>query len=111
MAFDPPLALVVPGMSGIQAPAATTKHSEQNIDKISIPREELEEVMLAELQVTVACADVREVAIFGATGLRSGATWIVASFLPGSSDADLSLEIVRHVERDLQSKYDMMLGS
>jgi hypothetical protein len=28
--------------------------------------------MLAELQVTVACADVREVAIFGATGLRSG---------------------------------------
>jgi hypothetical protein len=111
IAFDPPLARVVPGMSAIQAPAATTKHSEQNMHKISIPREELEEVMLAELQVTVACADVREVAIFGATGLRSGATWIVASFLPGSSDADLSLEIVRHVERDLQSKYDMMLGS
>ena len=111
MAFDPPLARVVPGMSAIQAPAATTKHSEQNIHKINIPREELEEVMLAELQVTVACADVREVAIFGATGLRSGATWIVASFLPGSFGTDLSLEIVRHVERDLQSKYDMMLGS
>jgi hypothetical protein len=111
MAFDPPLARVVPGTSALQAPAATTKHSEQDIDKMSIPREQLEDVVLAELQVTVACADVREVAIFGATGLRSGATWIVASFLPGSSDADLSLEIVRHVERDLQSKYDMMLGS
>jgi hypothetical protein len=111
MAFDPPLARVVLGMSAIQAPAATTKHSEQDIDKISIPREELEEVMLAELQVTVACADVREVTIFGAAGLRSRATWIVASFRPGSSDARLSLETVRHVERDLQSKYDMMLGS
>jgi hypothetical protein len=98
-------------MSSIQAPAATTKHSEQHINKISILREELEDVMLAELQVTVACADVREVAIFGIAGLRSGATWIVASFLPGSSDADLSLETVRHIERDLQSKYDMMLGS
>ena len=111
MAFDPPLVRVVPGMSAIQAPAATTKHSEQNLHKISIPREELEEVMLAELQVTVACADVREVAIFGAAGLRSGATWIVASFLPGSSDAERNLETVRDVERDLQSKYDMMLGS
>ena len=48
MAFDPPLARVVPGMSAIQAPAATTKHSEQDIDKISIPREDLEEVMLAD---------------------------------------------------------------
>jgi hypothetical protein len=111
MAFDPPLARVVPCMFAIQVPAATTKHSEQAIHKISIPREELEDVMLAELQVTVACANVREVAIFGAAGLRSGATWIVASFLPGSFDADLSLETVRHVERDLQSKYDMMLGS
>jgi hypothetical protein len=54
---------------------------------------------------------VREVAIFGAAGLRSGATWIVASFLPGSSDAERNLETVRDVERDLQSKYDMMLGS
>ena len=56
MAFDPPLAQVVPRMFAIQVPAATTKHSEQDIDKISIPREELEDVMLAELQVTVACA-------------------------------------------------------
>jgi hypothetical protein len=111
MAFDPPLARVLPRMFAIRVPAATTKHSEQAIHKISIPREELEDVMLAELQVTVACANVREVAIFGAAGLRSGATWIVASFLPGSFDADLSLETVRHVERDLQSKYDMMLGS
>ena len=67
--------------------------------------------MLAELQLTVACANAREVAIFGAAGLRSGATWIVASFLPGSSDAERNLETVRDVERDLQSKYDMMLGS
>jgi hypothetical protein len=81
------------------------------MDKISIPREELEGVMLAELQLTVACANVREVGIFGAAGLRSGATWIVASFLPGSSDAERNLETVRDVERDLQSKYDMMLGS
>ena len=81
------------------------------MDKISIPREELEGVMLAELQLTVACANVREVAIFGAAGLRSGATWIVASFLPGSSDAERNLETVRDVERDLQSKYDMTLGS
>jgi hypothetical protein len=81
------------------------------MDKISIPREELEGVMLAELQLTVACANVREVAIFGAAGLRSGATWIVASFLPGSSDAERNLETVRDVGRDLQSKYDMMLGS
>jgi hypothetical protein len=44
------------------------------MDKISIPREELEDVVLAELQLTVACANVREVAIFGAAGLRSGAT-------------------------------------
>jgi hypothetical protein len=67
--------------------------------------------MLAALQLTVACANVREVAIFGAAGLRPGATWIVASFLPGSSDAERNLETVRDVERDLQSKYDMMLGS
>ncbi len=71
MAFDPPLARVVPGMSAIQALTATTKHGEQDIDKISIPREELEEVMLAELQVTVACADVREVA--GARAVRGHA--------------------------------------
>jgi hypothetical protein len=58
MAFDPPLARVVPRMFAIQVPAATTKHSEQAIHKISIPREELEDVMLAELQVTVACANV-----------------------------------------------------
>jgi hypothetical protein len=81
------------------------------INKVSIPREELEDVVLAELQLAVACANVREVAIFGAAGLRSGATWIVASFLPGSSDAERNLEMVRDVERDLQSKYDMMLGS
>ena len=103
------------GMSAIQtiSQAAATEHNEsrQNIDKINIPREELEDVMLAELQLTVVCADVREVAIFGASGLRSGATWIVASFLPGSSEAGRNLETVRHVEADLQSKYDMMLGS
>jgi hypothetical protein len=79
IAFDPPLAQVVPRTSAIQVPAATTKHSEQDIDKISIPREELEDVMLADLQVTVACADTREIAIFGAGGLRSGATWIVTT--------------------------------
>ena len=67
--------------------------------------------MLAELQRTDSGADVREVAIFGASGLRSGATWIVASFLPGSFEAWRNLETVRHVEADLQSKYDMMLGS
>jgi hypothetical protein len=117
MDFVPPLARAVPGVSTIQtisqALAAPTKHSDSKaqIDKISIPREELEDVMLAELQLTVACADVREVAIFGAAGLRSGATWIVASFLPGSYDAERNLETVRHVERNLQSKYDMMLGS
>jgi hypothetical protein len=111
MAIDPPLASVVAGMSAIQAPAATTHHSEQPIDKISIPREELEDVMLAELQLTIACAGVQEIAIFGAAGLRSGATWIVASFLPGSSNAERNLETVRHVESDLQSKYDMVLGS
>jgi hypothetical protein len=117
MACDPPLARAVPGMSAIQtisqAPAAATEHSEpkQDLGRISVPREELEDVMLAELQLTAQCADVREVAIFGAAGLRSGATWIVASFLPGSSDAERNLETVRNVERDLQSKYDMMLGS
>jgi hypothetical protein len=113
MAFDPPQARAVTGMSASQAPAAATEHSESraNIDKINIPREELEDVLLAELQLTVVCADVREVAIFGASGLRSGATWIVASFLPGSSDAECNLETVRHVEANLQSKYDMMLGS
>jgi hypothetical protein len=115
MDFDPPLARAVPGMSAIQtiSHAAATEHSDSkaDIDKISIPREELEDAMLAELQLTVACADVREVAIFGAAGLRSGATWIVASFLPGSYDAERNLETVRHVERNLQSKYDMMLGS
>jgi hypothetical protein len=104
-------------MSAIQTisqspPAATgRRRPKANLDKIRIPREELEDVMLAELQLTALCADVREVAIFGAAGLRSGATWIVASFLPGSSDAGRYLETVRDVERDLQSKYDMMLGS
>jgi hypothetical protein len=107
MAFNPLLAPAVPGLSAVQAPAARTKP----IDKISIPREELEDMMLAELQLTVVCANVREVTIFGAAGLRSGATWIVASFLSASSDAKRNLETVRHVERDLQSKYDMMLGS
>jgi hypothetical protein len=117
MAFDPRLARGVRGMSAIQTisqspPAATgRRRPKANLDKISIPREELEDVMLAELQLTALCADVREVAIFGAAGLRSGATWIVASFLPGSSDAGPNLETVRDVERDLQSKYDMMLGS
>ena len=113
MAFDPPQARAVLGMSASQALAAATEHSESraNIDKTNIPREELEDVLLAELQLTVVCADVREVAIFGASGLRSGATWIVASFLPGGSDAGRNLETVRHVEANLQSKYDMMLGS
>jgi hypothetical protein len=116
MAFDPPLARSAPGVSAIQtigqAPAAATEHSEAKADigRISIPREELENVVLAQLQLT-ECAGVREVAIFGAAGLRSGATWIVASFLPESSDAERNLETVRNVERYLQSKYDMMLGS
>jgi hypothetical protein len=113
MAFDPSRTRTVLGMSASQA--AATAHGEarerENIDKINIPREELEDVMLAELQRTVVGADVREVAIFGASGLRSGATWIVASFLPGSSEAERNLETVHHVEADLQSKYDMMLGS
>jgi hypothetical protein len=115
MAFDPSRARAVLGMSASQtiSQAAATEHSEsgENIDKINIPREELQDVMLAELQRTVVGADVREIAIFGASGLRSGATWIVASFLPGSSEAGRNLETVRHVEADLQSKYDMMLGS
>ena len=115
MAFDPSRARAILGISVNQtiSQAAATADSEsgENINKINIPREELEGVMLAELQRTVLGADVREVAIFGASGLRSGATWIVASFLPGSSEAGRSLETVRHVEADLQSKYDMMLGS
>ena len=115
-AFDPLLEWAVPGMLAIQninqAPTAAIEHEHRaDIVKISIPREELEDVMLAELQRTDVGADVREVAIFGASGLRSGATWIVASFLPGSSEAGRSLETVRHVEANLQSKYDMMLGS
>jgi hypothetical protein len=115
MAFDPSRARAILGISANQtiSQAAATADSEsgENINKINIPREELEDVMLAELQRTVLGADVREVAIFGASGLRSGATWIVASFLPGSSEAGRSLETVRHVEANLQSKYDMMLGS
>jgi hypothetical protein len=115
MAFDPSRARAILGISANQtiSQAAATADSEsgENINKINIPREELEDVMLAELQRTVVGADVREVAIFGASGLRSGATWIVASFLPGSFEAGLNLETVRHVEADLQSKYDMMLGS
>ena len=115
MAFDPSRAPAILGISANQTirKAAATADSEsgENINKINIPREELEGVMLAELQRTVLGADVREVAIFGASGLRSGATWIVASFLPGSSEAGRSLETVRHVEADLQSKYDMLLGS
>jgi len=111
MGFDASLARAGPGEFAIRAPAATTKHREQPIDKINIPREELEDVMLAELQLIVPCAKVREVAIFGAAGLRGGATWIVASFLSGSSDAERNLETVRRVERELQFKYDMMLGS
>jgi hypothetical protein len=115
MAFDPSRARAILGISANQtiSQAAATADSEsgENINKINIPREELEDVMLAELQRTDVGADVREVAIFGASGLRSGATWIVASFLPGSSEAGRSLETVRHVEANLQSKYDMMLGS
>jgi hypothetical protein len=115
MAFDPSRARAIVGISANQtiSQAAATADSEsgENINKINIPREELEDVMLAELQRTDVGADVREVAIFGASGLRSGATWIVASFLPGSSEAGRSLETVRHVEANLQSKYDMMLGS
>ena len=115
MDFDPSHARAVPGMSASktisQAAATAHRESRENIDKINIPREELEVVMLAELQRTVVGADVREVAIFGASGLRSGATWIVASFLLGSSEAGRNLETVRHVEADLQSKYDMVLGS
>jgi hypothetical protein len=117
MAFDPPLAPAIAGMSASQAisqaPTAATGHSEPKADRgrISLPREELEDVVLVELQLTARCADVREVAIFGAAGLRSGATWIVASFFPGSFDTERKLETVRNVERDLQSKYDMMLGS
>jgi hypothetical protein len=109
MAFDPSRARAVLGMSASQT--ISQGESGENIDKINIPREELEDVMLAELQRTDVGADVREVAIFGASGLRSGATWIVASFLPGSFEAWRNLETVRHVEADLQSKYDMMLGS
>ena len=115
MAFDPSRARAILGISANQtiSQAAATADSEsgENINKINIPREELEDVMLAELQRTDSGADVREVAIFGASGLRSGATWIVASFLPGSFEAGRNLETVRHVEADLQSKYDMMLGS
>jgi hypothetical protein len=109
MAFDPSRVRTVLGISASQ----TISHKEpgENIDKINIPREELEDVMLAELQRTDVGADVRAVAIFGASGLRSGATWIVASFLPGSFEAGCNLETVRHVEADLQSKYDMVLGS
>ena len=115
-AFDPLLEWAVPGMLAIQninqAPTAAIEYEHRaDIVKISIPREELEDVMLAELQRTDVGADVREVAIFGASGLRCGATWIVASFLPGSFEAGRNLETVRHVERNLQSKYDMMLGS
>ncbi len=117
MTFDPPLARAISSMSAMQpisqAPAAASERSKPKayLNKISIPREELEDVMLADLQLTAPCADVREVAIFGAAGLRSGATWIVASFLPGSSNAECNLKTVRDVERGLQSKYDMMLGS
>jgi hypothetical protein len=115
MAFDPSRARAILGISAnetiSQAAATADSESGENINKINIPREELEDVMLAELQRTVLGADVREIAIFGASGLRSGATWIVASFLPGSSEAGRSLETVRHVEANLQSKYDMMLGS
>jgi hypothetical protein len=96
-----------------QVPTASTGHNETKADcgRISLPREELEDVVLAELQLMAGCADVREVAIFGAAGLRSGATWIVASFFSGSLDAERKLETVRNVEKDLQSKYDMLLGS
>jgi hypothetical protein len=112
-AFDPSRARAVLNMSAgqtiSQALAAATEH--RGIDKIDIPREELEDVLLAELQRALGGADVREVAIFGASGLRSGATWIVGSFLPGSSEAGRNLKAVRYVEADLQSKYDMTLGS
>ncbi len=83
----------------------------ETVGKIAIPREELENVMLAELRLAATSSDVREIAIFGAAGIRSGATWIVASFLPGSSGAERNLQTVRHVEKVLQAKYDMMLGS
>jgi hypothetical protein len=79
--------------------------------RISIPREQLEDMMLAGLLLTVPRVDIREITIFGAAGLHSGATWIVAGFLPASSDHARNLESVRSVEKDLQSKYDMTLGS
>jgi hypothetical protein len=111
MVFGPSPKPAVLGTSADQAALAEHSESGGKIDKLNIPREKLEDVMLAELQRTVGGADVLEIAIFGASGLRSGATWIVASFLPASSEPGRNLETVRHVEADLQSKYDMMLGS
>ena len=55
MAFDPPLARAVQGMSAFQtisqALAGATGHSEPKAarGRISVPREELEDVVLAEL--------------------------------------------------------------
>jgi hypothetical protein len=69
MAFGPSRARAVLGMSPSKPRQPEHSESRENIDKINIPREELEDVMLAELQRTVVGADVREIAIFGASAL------------------------------------------
>jgi hypothetical protein len=111
--FDDPIGAApkVKSMDFKHSPLARAMKRVADSDKISLPREQLEDLMLAGLLLTVPCADVREVTIFGAAGLRSGATWIVAGFLPASSDHAGNLETVRSVEWELQSKYDMTIGS
>ncbi len=111
--LDDPIGVApkVKSMDFKHSPLARAMKRVADIDRISIPREQLEDMMLAGLLLTVPCADVREITIFGAAGLRSGATWIVAGFLPASSDHARNLESVRRVEKELQSKYDMTIGS
>lgn len=85
------------------------KRTESNImDKLPVTREQIEELIMAELQSFPGCECALEIRVVAVADHAMAASWTVSAFNPGRSDGDACDRALQEIVSRFQRVYDLV---
>lgn len=78
------------------------------MDKLPLTKQQIEELILAELKTFPHCAKAKEIAIVAVNDHAMTANWTVSCFNPGRSDGDACDRALQDIVSRFQRVYDMV---
>ena len=79
-----------------------------DMDKLSITREEIERLLVANLQAFPDCETAAQVIVIPIDDCRDVANWTVQKFNCGSSDGDACDRALQHIVPGFQRAYSLV---